>query len=73
MGHDSYSKNKNPTDYSATYLITETSRINFKNSLPELPSEEKKSYPSSIGVESIRVSTEIDYTTKFDPKPTPDG
>ena len=42
----------------------------MKNSLPELQSKEKESSPSYIGVDSSRVSSEVDYTTTIYPKPT---
>ena len=39
--------------------------------MPEFQWKEKESSLSSIGIESSLVPTEVDYTTKFDPKPTP--
>ena len=44
----------------------------YKKQLPELQSKDKKSSPSSIDVESSRVSTEVDYTTTNNPKSTTD-
>ena len=44
----------------------------FKKSLPYFQSKENESFPSYIGVESIRVTTEGDYSTKVYPKPTPE-
>ena len=41
--------------------------------MPELQSKQKKSSTSSIGVEFSRISTEIDYTTTNNPKPTTDS
>ena len=41
-------------------------------SLADFQSKDKESYPSYICVESSRVSTEVDYSTKVYSKPTPD-
>ena len=72
MGNYPYPRKKNPTDSSGNYLRTETRRMNLKKSLPNLQSKENEPTPSSIGVESSWVWTEVDYNTKFDPKPTPE-
>ena len=67
-----HSRDKNPTDSSVTSLGTETSRMHLKISLPEVQTKGKESSPSYIGVESRRVSNEVDYTTTIYPKPNPD-
>ena len=46
--------------------------MNLKKSLIDFKSKEKESSPLSIGVESSRVPTEIDCSTKYDSKPTSD-
>ena len=72
MGNDYYARNENPTDSSPDFLRTESSRMHKIKSLPGLQSKDKESSLSYIGVESSRFSTEVDYTTTIDTKPTKD-
>ena len=66
MGNDYYSKEKTPTDSSGGFLRTEIRSMYFSKSLLELQSNDKELYSSSIGFESVRVSTEVDYITEID-------
>ena len=69
--NDDYSIIKHPNDSSSTSLRTETSRTKQIISLTELKSKEKDSFPSSIGVESSRVSTGNYHLSKVFSKLTP--
>ena len=42
LGNSFYARKKNPTDYSLTYLRTETKKMHLKKSLPYFQSKEKE-------------------------------
>ena len=66
-----YSIKINTNDSYYTSLRTETSRIRTKI-IGRYSIKYKELSPSSIGVESSRVTTEFDYITKVYPRPTPE-
>ena len=70
MGNNYYARNKNPPGSSLDYLRIETRKMHLKKSLPDFQSKERESSPSYISVESSRVPTEVEYSTKFDQKTT---
>ena len=70
LENKSYARKKNPTDSSSTYLRTDTRRMNTKKPLSDFQSKEKELSTSSIGDESSRVTTEVGYSNKVDPRPT---
>ena len=69
LGYNCYALKNNPTNTSSTSLRTETRRM-YKKSLTDFQSKEKELSSSSIGVESSRVPTEVDYSARVDPRPT---
>ena len=70
MGNVTCYRNKTQTFSSCTYLNTEPRNIHQLKSQPNLQSKDKESNPLSLDVASSWFSTEVDYSSSNDPKPT---